>query len=248
MNTKPRLADCDHPAVREKAYELTRNKITPLDRLESIFYFVRDEIKFGFPPTWNEVKASETLSYGLGYCNTKISLFLALCQNTGIPARAHFGLLDLRCMRGIFPSFVFPFLPKAGGHAWIEVQLEGQWKSMDSYITDKAFYDGAVKRLKASGLPFGYAVAPLNGKSSCEFNFGEKGFIFMGAIMEDHGTWEDAADYYASKKYLRLNSIQNMTYPMLEALTNRNIQRTRAMATGEPHKHPKPQPGFHSSL
>jgi transglutaminase-like putative cysteine protease len=228
MNTIPRLADCDHPAVREKAYELIHGKLTPLDKLESLFYFVRDGIRFGFPLKWDEVKASETLSYGLGYCNTKISLFLALCQNSGIPARAHFGLLDICCMQGIFPSYSFRFLPKTGGHAWIDVQLEGQWKPMDSYITDKAFYDGAVKRLKASGFPFGYGVAPDTGKSSCEFNFGEKGFIFMGAIVEDHGAWEDAAEYYSSKKYMRLNAMQKMVYPMLAASTNRNIERIRS--------------------
>ncbi len=227
MNSKQRLADCDHLAVREKAYELTQGKPTPMDKLESIFYFVRDGIPFGFPPKWDEVKASETLSYGLGYCNTKISLFLALCQNSGIPTRAHFGLLDLRCMRGVFPAYLFPFLPKAGGHAWIEVQLEGQWKPMDSYISDQAFYDGALKRLKASGLPLGYAVATENGKSSCEFNFGEKGCIFMGAIVEDHGVWEDAGEYYASKKYVGLNAMQKMAYPMLAASTNHNVKRIR---------------------
>ncbi len=230
MNTLPRLADCDHPAVRQKAYELTHDKVTPLDRLESLFYFVRDGIPFGFPPVWNEVKASETLGYGLGYCNTKISLFLALCQNSGIPARAHFGLLDLSCMRGVFPAYVFPFMPKAGGHAWLEVQLDGQWKPIDSYISDKAFYDGAVKRLKESGRSSGYGVAPDNGKTSCAFNFGEKGFIFMGAIIEDHGVWEDAADYYASKKFARYNAMPKMAYPMLAKTSNRNVQRIRAGA------------------
>jgi hypothetical protein len=228
MNSIQRLSDCDHPAIRDKAYELISNKITPLDRLESIFYFVRDGIQFGFPPVWNEVKASETLSYGVGYCNTKISLFLALCQNCGLPARVHFGLLDMRCMRGVFPSYIFPFLPKAGGHAWVDVQLDGQWRSMDSYIADKAFYDGAVKRLKASGLSYGYGVAPQNGKTSCEFNFGEKGYIFMGGIVEDHGVWEDAADYYASKKYVGLSPVQKLMYPLLAKSTNRNVERIRA--------------------
>ncbi len=225
-----RLSDCEHPAIQAKAKELTLDKSTRLEMLESIFGFVRDGIKFGFPQKWDEVKASETLSYGLGYCNTKVSLFLALCQAAHIPARVHFGLLDLRCMRGIFPSYSFPFLPKAGGHAWIDVQLEGQWHSIDSYITDKPFYEGALKRLKASGLSFGYAVAPVDGKSSCEFNFGNKGSIFAGAIVDDLGVWEDAADFYASDQYLRLHGLQKMTYPLLAASSNRNIERIRAIA------------------
>ncbi len=48
--------------------------------------------------------------------------------------------------------------------------------------------------------------------------------------MEDHGVWEDAADYYASKKYLRLNAMQKMAYPLLAAATNRNVERIRLPA------------------
>jgi transglutaminase-like putative cysteine protease len=134
MKTASRLSDFDHPVVENKAAELTHGREAPLEKIESIFHFVRDEIRFGFPPKWDEVKASEALRYGLGYCNTKATLFLALCQASGIPARVHFGLIDIRIMRGLLPSFAFPFMPKVGGHSWIEVQLEGQWKPMDSYI------------------------------------------------------------------------------------------------------------------
>jgi hypothetical protein len=228
MNIMRKLSDCDHPAIQDKANELTFDKLTLLDKVESLFGFVRDGIRFGFTPKWDEVKASEVLGYGLGYCNTKATLFLALCQASGIPSRVHFGLIDIGIMRGILPSFAFPFLGKVGGHCWIEVQLEGQWKPIDSYINDKPFYDRAVKRLKASGLPFGYSVSFIEGKSSCEFNFGEKGFVHMGAVAQDHGVWEDPADYFASDKYPRFNAIQIMGYPMLAVLANRNIERIRA--------------------
>jgi hypothetical protein len=56
---------------------------------------------------------------------------------------------------------------------------------------------------------------------------GEKGFVHMGAVAEDHGVWEDPADYFASDRYVRLNTIQMMGYPMLALLANRNIERIR---------------------
>jgi hypothetical protein len=230
MKTERRLSDFDHPVVENKAAELTLGREAPLEKIASIFHFVRDEIRFGFPPKWDEVKASEVLGYGLGYCNTKATLFLALCQASGIPVRVHFGLIDNRIMRGILPSFAFPFMPKVSGHSWIEVQLGGQWKPMDSYINDRTFYDRAVERLKASGHPFGYSVSFIEGKSSCEFNFGEKGFVHMGAVVEDHGVCEDPADYFASNKYIRFNAVQMMGYPMLAVLANRNVERIRAGA------------------
>jgi transglutaminase-like putative cysteine protease len=83
----------------------------------------------------------------MGYCNTKATLFLALCEATGIPARLHTGLIDIEIMRGIFPSFAFPFLPSAGGHTWMEIEIDGEWRPMDSYINDKRFYVGRSCKL-----------------------------------------------------------------------------------------------------
>jgi len=227
MITKQRLSDFDHPVVKKKAEELTSGKGSQLENFQSIFHFVRDEIKFGFPPKWDEVKASEVIGYGLGYCNTKATLFHALCQASGIPSRVHFGLININIMRGILPSFSFPFMPKSGGHSWTEVQLDGQWRSIDSYINDKKFYERALEKLINSGRSIGYSVSFIDGKSSCEFNFGEKGFVHMGAVVEDHGTWGDSSEYFATDKYLRWSAIQSKLYPMLAMLANRNIERIR---------------------
>jgi hypothetical protein len=199
-----------------------------MDKLESIFHFVRDETRFGFTPKWDAVKASEVLTYGIGYCNPKATLFVALCKAAGISARIHCGMISIQIMRGVFPSIAFPFLPKAGGHSWTEVQIEGQWRPIDSYINDKDFYGAARHRLSVSGKPLGYSVSFLEGKSSCEFNFGEKGFVHMGAVIEDHGAYEDLSQYLASDKYVSMDSLQLMFYPMIAKLSNRNIERIRS--------------------
>lgn len=228
MKSKILLSDFDNSIIERKAANLTSGKVTILEKLENIFYFVRDEIRFGFPPKWDEVKASEVISYGLGYCNTKATLFLALCKASGISARVHYGLINIEIMRGIFPPFAFPFLPKAGGHSWIELLIEGEWKPIDSYINDKDFYEGALNKIKESGRSIGYSLSFINDKCSCEFNFGEKGFVHMGAVIEDHGVWDDASEYFASDKYIRMNAFQRMSYPMIAGLSNRNIERIRS--------------------
>lgn len=227
MATSLRLSDYDHPTVINLTSRLAQARQTPFEKVESIFNYVRDEMKFGFPPVWDEVKASQSVDYGLGYCNTKATLFVALCRAAGIPARVHFGLIDIQIMYGIMPSFVFPLMPKLGGHSWTEVQLDGQWKPIDSYINDKPFYDQAIIRLKQTGRPFGYSVSFKDGKSACEFNFGEKGFVHMGAVREDHGVWDDASDYFATNKYLRFTAFQKMALPMLLRMSNRNVTRIR---------------------
>lgn len=227
MNTHKMLSDYDHPAIRTKAEELAIDSITLLEKLESFFLFVRDEILFGFPSRWDEVKASDTLQYRMGYCNTKATLFLALCKATGIPARLHTGLIDIEIMRGIFPSFAFPFLPSAGGHTWMEIEIDGEWKPIDSYINDKPFYQGALKRFQDSGKMTAFSISHGKGTSSCEFNFGEKGFVHMGAVIEDHGTWHDYSEYMLSHKYFRMNRMQLLSYPLMARISNRNIKKIR---------------------
>jgi transglutaminase-like putative cysteine protease len=227
MSTPTIFSDVEHPAVQAKADELTRDKTSHLEAVESLFNFVQNGIRFGFPPTWDEVKASETLLYKVGYCNTKATLFAALCKAAGIPARIHTGLINLDIMHGVMPAFVFPFMPPAGGHSWTEIQIDGTWKPVDSYINDRRYYEEALKRLKRSGKKTGFSISEAQGPSSCDFNFGEKGFMHMGAVVEDHGVWQDFAEYMSSEKYVRMNRMQMSLLPLLIRMTNRNIQKTR---------------------
>jgi hypothetical protein len=228
MNTDGILSDHDHPAIQAKTRELVTDQITLLGKLEKLFYFVRDEIRFGFPPRWDEIKASETLQYQIGYCNSKATLFLALCRAAAIPARIHSGLIDIQIMRGIFPSFAFPFLPRAGGHSWTEIEIEGDWKPIDSYINDMRYYQGALQRLQESGNTTAFSISHAKGPSSCEFNFGEQGFLHMGAVLEDHGTWQDFSEYISSGKYISMSQMQLMAYPLIARISNRNIGKIRS--------------------
>jgi len=231
MSTAGTVSDYNHPSIQAKANEISADKATLLEKVESLFLFVRDEVRFGFPPKWDEVKASETIQYGLGYCNTKATLFLALCKAINIPARIHTGLIDIEIMRGVLPSFAFPFLPSSGGHSWLEIEIAGEWKPVDSYINDKPLYEAALKELQESGEATGFSISQARGPSSCEFNFGEKGFVHMGAVIEDHGTWDDYSEYMSSGKYARWNRMQLISYPIIAWICNRRIEKIRAQET-----------------
>lgn len=228
MENLEKLSDFDHPEIIKTAQILVKGHNTPKEKVESIFYFVRDEIPFGFPPVWDAVKASETLKYKIGYCNTKATLFHALCQAGDIPSRIHAGWIKVEIMRGIFPSFAFKFLPEAGTHAWAEVELDGQWQPIDTYINDKMLYEKALKKLQNSNWQNAFSISLENGPSSCEFNFGEEGFVHMGAVVEDHGTWEDFSDYMSSTKYVPMDAIQTLSYSLiLRNVANKNIRQIR---------------------
>ena len=222
------LSDHDHPQVQSKALNLTTSKLNPIEKLEAIFLFVRDEIKFGFPPKWEEVKASDTLEYKIGYCTTKATLINALCKAVEIHSRIHTGLIDLATVCGIFSGFAFPFLPDSGGHFWIKVEINGNWQPIDSYINDKPFYENAKKHLLETGKLTSFSISEPKGPSSCEFNFGDKSFVHMEAVLEDHGTWDDYSEYIASEKYIPMNSMQLMAYPIIARLSNRRIAQIRS--------------------
>jgi len=230
MKTESILSDHDHPLVIETATALSHGHETDLQRLEALFYFVRDRILFGFPRTigqWDRVKASSVIQCGFGYCTTKATLLVALCRASGIEARVHYGLINTEIMRGIFPPFAFPFLGDSGTHSWTEVEIEGEWMPIDSYINDEELYQAARGRLEETSRSLGYSLACDDGRCSCEFNFGERGFVHMGAVVEDHGAWDDASHYFATDKYTTFKGIQRFFYPAIAAISNRNIGNLR---------------------
>jgi hypothetical protein len=233
MEDHQNLADSEHPLVAGTAEELVDGRASDLEKLELLFLYVRDQIRFGFPSRfsdWDKVRASQVIQSGFGYCNTKATLMVALCRASGIAARVHYSLINAQIMRGIFPGFSFPFLPESGPHSWTEVEIEGVWKPIDSYINDQALFTGARRRLEESGRTLGFSLACIDGKCSSEFNFGEKGFVHMGAVVEDLGVWEDASQFFWTEQYRTFSALQQFLYPIMASLSNRNIKKLRAQA------------------
>jgi hypothetical protein len=74
MRIPSKPADDDHPLVRETALRLIQNRETPRDKLRALFYFVRDDIRFGYPKNGDIVKAPETIHLGFGQGNNMAAL------------------------------------------------------------------------------------------------------------------------------------------------------------------------------
>ncbi len=232
MKTTFRLSDFEHPLIQRKAIELTQGEGTLLGKLECIFTYVRDRIKFGIPPkNWLLVKASETIGCRIGQCSAKSALFVALCKAAGIPAMVHGALIDNHILDGLGTGMGMRLLPKIGNHVYADVQINGQWKPIDTFIVDKPLYEGALRKLKGSERTMGYGVALIDGKASCEFNFGEKGFVQMGAVLGDHGRWDDLSEYFASS-LMEMTAVQVLALkffaPLISRRTNRIIETVRS--------------------
>lgn len=233
MRQLDRLADSDHPNIREIAFQLTEGAWSDEEKVRSLFYFVRDEIRFGFPSRLVDLKASEVLDEKMGICNSKTTLFKALLDVAGIPARIHFGAMDLEVFRNIVPGYMMWVFPKTVSHSWIEIFLYGDWQPMDSYIFDKPYFRGARRNLINEGLKKGYGLACPDGTCTCSFHFGEKGFVQMGAVVEDLGTWNDAMDFFGSGFFEEMDPRLEALYPKMATLVNRRIRNIRIQSLKE---------------
>lgn len=227
MNSKY-LADYEHPLVKQKAMEISGDQPDRKKQIGKIFYYVRDEILFGFPPAGDLTKASETISLKLGQCNTKSTLFLALCKAAGIPARIHFSLIDKKIQKGLFSGFAFLMLPEFLSHSWIEVQIDKHWMKIDSFINDLEFYSSGKAALREKGWDTGYSISCSKNASSASLNLEQEEFVQMDAVVADHGVWDDPIEYYNTEFYKnRPNAVKLFLYAIIAPGINRKVAKMR---------------------
>lgn len=222
------LADESHPLVIKTAARLANNTKTDREKLERIFLFVRDEIPFGFPAKGDLVAASETIETGIGQCNTKATLFLALCKACEIPARIHFSLISKEIQKGFFTGIAYWLMPKYISHSWIEVHIEGAWRRIDSFINDMDLHKAAELELARRDWATGFSLALSEGSVSAVLSIDKEAFSQMAAVTEDHGTWDEPANYYSSEHYQnRPGFIKLLVYRLVIGRINNRVKRIR---------------------
>jgi len=123
-----RFIDCDSPSIQQKSKDLTKEQEDNIEKAKSLFYFVRDEIKYNMylPKALPEnFIASKILSRGKGYCVQKAVLLVALARATGIPA----GLGFARIRNNLLPEKVIKWLGTNifPTHGYAELYLTGKW-------------------------------------------------------------------------------------------------------------------------
>ncbi|MGI9428751.1 MAG: transglutaminase-like domain-containing protein [Bythopirellula sp.] len=222
------LANCDDPLVVSTAHSIAAGQTKVADKVEKIFYFVRDEIEFFFPEDGDFVSASETIRTKRGQCNTKGTLFLALCKALGVPVKLHFSLISREIQKGFFSGLSYWLLPRKVSHSWIEVEVDGKWLRFDSYINDDPLHKAALKELDRLGWQTGFSISRAEHGNTNEFRLDQEQFEQMGAVTDDHGTWEEPAEYYASESYRnRPGPLRMFIYRLVVSNANRKVRKLR---------------------
>ncbi len=223
-----KLANFDHSLVQQAARKLASGSKNPRETLEQIFLFVRDDILFAFPPEGDFVKASQTIERGYGQCNTKSILFLALCKASGIPARIHYSQITKEIQHGFFTGIIYWLMPDKITHSWLEVKIDDQWRSIDTYINDLRLHNAAVNEIKKRGWKTGFSVSRAKGEPSADLILDEAHYSQMAAVIGDDGVWDEPAEFLNGPKYLnKVGPIRQWLYELFLPLVNARVRRLR---------------------
>ena len=138
VNTK------DTKLFEDTVLEITKDAVTPEEKVEKIFYFVRDKIIFDFVGE-NYMSAEEVLATGRGSCMNKAVLFVEMTKEAGVPARFHFMWVSKEALRDLLHPLAYRFWPDSFLHTFPEVKLNGRWISMEATF-DKELHEILLKK------------------------------------------------------------------------------------------------------
>jgi transglutaminase-like putative cysteine protease len=140
--TATKLCNHDDPSVRSRAESVAAGARTPEERAQSVFRYVRDDIRFSL--AYSRSRASQTLRKGYGDCGSKTNAQIALLRALGIPARLRWVLARTQVLKGLVEEFVYRHLPPQASHFWCECLLGDRWISCEALL-DRPLYEGMIQ-------------------------------------------------------------------------------------------------------
>lgn len=226
-------------SVKSVAQQLTQSAGSQREAAVLLHDFVRDSIRFGVTHRFDDATPKQTLEVGVGHCNPQSRLLVELMRAVDIPARMHFVWIRMEVLHGLFPP-LFSGWPHAAQHAYVEVEIEGETRSIDSFILDRPLHRGAVARLRREERTMGYG-AHVDGQ--VDWDGTADAFSQLAGpemLLRDVGAVEDVEQFFRSKRYenriagLRISTWLTPGYWLLggtfEAWSNARVDRMRTRA------------------
>ncbi len=138
--------DFDKKLVKKKAMEITEGCKSNKEKAISLFYFVRDEIKYNMytyiPQHETNLKASTTLRRKNGFCMSKAVLLSTLARAVNVPASIHMvDIINHKVSKKVVDLMgTNAFLC----HGYSELLIDGRWIKLtpvfDQTTAEKAGY------------------------------------------------------------------------------------------------------------
>ncbi|PHR25929.1 MAG: transglutaminase [Desulfotalea sp.] len=145
--------DSTSSVVEDFAHRVCKGKKSPLEKAISLYYAVRDEIRYDpydISPARETFKASSVLAKGTGYCVAKAIALTALGRQQNIPSRLGFSdvrnHLSTSRLREVMKSDIFYY------HGYTEFMLNGKWVKATPAFNLSLCHRFKVKPLEFDGL------------------------------------------------------------------------------------------------
>ena len=129
--------------IKSVVARLVKDAKTDNQKMERIYYFVRDEIKFGWVYP-QEIPPEKVLKKRKGVCMQKTNLLAAMAREAGLKARFHFMYVRKTALEDFLPDFAYKKWSDPFPHTFPEVYLNGKWVSMEATF-DKELHDICIK-------------------------------------------------------------------------------------------------------
>ncbi|WP_028631462.1 transglutaminase-like domain-containing protein [Pseudomonas parafulva] len=228
------ILDFDAPAISRLIETRGWRQLPPQRGAQAVYEFCRDEILFGYNAGADSTPASVTLEEGLGHCNTKSTLLMALLRALGIPCRLRGFTIDKRLQKGALTAFVYWLAPQEILHTWVEVLLDGSWVVLEGVILDQQYLQAVQARFSDCRHAFvGYAVAtPSLAEPPVQWT-GRDTYIQREGIDRELGLYASPDAFYREHN-TNLSGVKGWLYRhFFHRQLNANVQRIRAGAKGE---------------
>lgn len=176
----------------------------------------------------DDLPASRVIADGIGQCNTKGTLFMALLRAAGIPCRFHGFTIDKALQKGAITGVAYALAPRDIIHSWVEIWFGGRWVNLEGFILDKAYLGSLQAMFAAQTGPFcGYGAATPDLHDPQVDWKGVDTYIQKDGINRDFGVFDSPDDFYAThgsnlsgaKKWLFQNVVRRWM--------NNNVARVR---------------------
>lgn len=191
------ILDFEHPVVQRLVAQRGWTAMPERERIGAIYTFVRDEIGFGYNVS-DDLPASRVFTDGIGQCNTKGTLLMALFRAAGIPCRFHGFTIHKALQKGAITGIAYLLAPRDIIHSWVEVDFDGRWVNLEGFILDKAYLTQLQRKFSDHQGPFcGFGAAtPDLQNPGIEWN-GTDTYIQKDGINQDFGVYDDPDSFYA---------------------------------------------------
>lgn len=222
-----RLLDYSNKTTQELIEQKQWKKLEVVDRIKSVYSFVRDEIKFGYN-TADDIPASEILKNGFGQCNTKATLLMTLLRAVGIPNRIHGFTIDKALQKGAITGIWYTLSPQNILHSWVEVLVNKQWYCMEGVILDKVYLGKLQQENPECKTTFcGFGVYTDNFQNPpIDWSLNNT-FIQDKGINQDFGVFDTPDEFY-KKHQQKLSVFKRFVFKnFVRHIMNSNVERIR---------------------